>query len=41
VDVNSNNYKTAILNMKIAGSRAALMGALLAIFSLAQLGLLD
>ncbi len=41
VDVNSNDYNTAIIHMKIAGSRAALIGALLAIFSLAQLGFLD
>jgi len=41
VDVVSNDYKSAILNMKMAGSRAALIGALLAIFSLAQLGFLD
>jgi len=41
VDVNSDDYKLAILNMKIAGSRAAFIGGLLAIFSLAQLGLLD
>ena len=41
VDVNSNDYNTAIIHMKIAGSRAALIGALLAIFSFAQLGFLD
>ena len=41
VDVKSDDYKTAIVHMKIAGSRAAVIGGLLAIFSLAQLGLLD
>ena len=41
VDVNSNDYNTAIIHMKIAGSRTALIGGVLAIFSLAQLGLLD
>jgi hypothetical protein len=41
IDVNSDQYKTAIIHMKIAGSRAAFIGGLLVIFSLAQLGLLD
>jgi hypothetical protein len=41
VDVDSNDYKAAIIQMTIAGSRAALTGGLLAIFSLAQLGFLD
>jgi hypothetical protein len=41
IDVNSDQYKTAIIHMKITGSRAALIGGLLVIFSLAQLGLLN
>jgi hypothetical protein len=40
VDVNSKEYNTAIIHMTIAGSRAAFIGGVLAIFSLAQLGFL-
>ena len=41
VDVDSNDYNTAIIHMRIAGSRVAFVGGLIAIFSLAQVGLLD
>jgi hypothetical protein len=40
-DVNSDEYKNAISNMRIAGSRGMFIGGLLVIYALSQLGLLD
>jgi hypothetical protein len=39
-EVNSVEYKTAVFHMKVAGGKAALVGALLVLFSLSQLGLI-
>lgn len=39
-DMNSEEYKTAVFHMKMAGGRAALVGALLVLLSLSQLGLI-
>ena len=40
-DIDSKEYQTALIHMRIAGSRAALIGGLMMVFALAQLGLLD
>src|SRR5713101_4797624 len=38
IDNNSNEYKNDLAHMKIAGSRGAVAGGLMVIFSLSQLG---
>jgi hypothetical protein len=40
-DVKSDKYQNDVANMRIAGSKGAFIGALMVIFALAQLGLLD
>jgi hypothetical protein len=39
-DENSKEYQTAQAHMRISGARAGLMGGLLVVFALAQLGVL-
>jgi hypothetical protein len=40
-EIGSKEYQTALIHMRIAGSRAALIGGLMMVFALTQLGFLD